>query len=284
MKAIDTLLSNLFDYAGLYPPAGLSMRSAANNYLEYKRGARAWALGRLIVNSNRVDELRSIAGDSFTDLRISVIIADDADPRASIRELGSMNQVEAIEIKCNGAAEVERIAPQIPSRLTAYFEIPMNDEGHGALKPIAAAGARAKIRMGGVVPAVIPSVVDVIRMLKVLADLKLPFKATAGLHHPVRSNRPLTYQPQGPSGMMHGFMNLCCAAAMVYLNGKGNEAAAALEEEDASAWKVTAGAVHWRNLSWTAEQLSTLRREFLISIGSCSFEEPMHDAESLGWL
>ena len=35
MSAIETLLAGLFDYAGLYPPAGLGMRSAANNYLEY---------------------------------------------------------------------------------------------------------------------------------------------------------------------------------------------------------------------------------------------------------
>jgi hypothetical protein len=46
MTAIQTLLAGLFDYAGLYPPASLSLRSAANNYLDYARGKHAKALGR----------------------------------------------------------------------------------------------------------------------------------------------------------------------------------------------------------------------------------------------
>jgi hypothetical protein len=30
--------------------------------------------------------------------------------------------------------------------------------------------------------------------------------------------------------------------------------------------------------------LSRTRKEFLISFGSCSFEEPIRDLEALGWL
>ena len=41
MTAIETLLAGLFDYAGLYPPASLDLRSAANNYLAYRQGKNA---------------------------------------------------------------------------------------------------------------------------------------------------------------------------------------------------------------------------------------------------
>ena len=34
MNAMEAALSNLIDYAGLYPPAALDMRTAVRNYLD----------------------------------------------------------------------------------------------------------------------------------------------------------------------------------------------------------------------------------------------------------
>ena len=63
MTAVDALLAGLFDYAGLYPPASLSLHTAAVKYLEYRRSSQhASALGRFIVNLDRLDEFRSISG------------------------------------------------------------------------------------------------------------------------------------------------------------------------------------------------------------------------------
>ena len=121
-------------------------------------------------------------------------------------------------------------------------------------------------------------------MLKILAELRVPFKATAGLHHPLRSRQALTYQPQSPMAVMHGFMNLSAAAAVLYFGGEADEALHALEEEDATAWRFTPDALHWRNHSWSTDQIADLRGQFLIGIGSCSFIEPIQDLESLGWL
>ena len=144
--------------------------------------------------------------------------------------------------------------------------------------------AREQIRMGGVVPEAIPSVLDVFKMVKTLADLRLPFKATAGLHHPLRSLRPLTYEPQSSTSVMHGFVNLACAAALLYFGGNVEDARCVLGEEDSTAWQVNSDSICWRDRSWTTEQMATLRRDFFMSIGSCSFEEPIRDLERLGWL
>ena len=62
MTAIETLLAGLFDYAGLYPPANLDLSPAADNYLKYRRSKHSAALGRFILNLDRLDEFRSIAG------------------------------------------------------------------------------------------------------------------------------------------------------------------------------------------------------------------------------
>ena len=79
MTAIETLLAGLFDYAGLYPPASLDLRSAANIYLRYRRSKRSAALGRFILNLDRADEFRSIVGDSLADFSLSVIAAENTD-------------------------------------------------------------------------------------------------------------------------------------------------------------------------------------------------------------
>jgi hypothetical protein len=284
MTAIETLLSGLFDYAGLYPPASLGIRSAGNNYIEYSRGPHAWALGRFIVNLDRVAELRSIAGDSFNQFRLSIIATESSDWESLATQIRSGAPIETLEMKCSHAEDVERIASHIPRNVMTYFEVGIDAGGRAALKSIAAVGARAKIRMGGVVAESFPSVPEVVQMLQALADLRLTFKATAGLHHPLRSRRPLTYQPQSPTGIMHGFVNVCCAASLVYAAGEAGDAAALLEDEDPSAWRVTSDAIQWRDRSFAVDQLADVRKQFLISIGSCSFEEPVRDLQSLGWL
>lgn len=284
MTAMETLLTGLFDYAGLYPPASLGLCSAVNNYLDYRRSKHASALGRFILNIEHLDELRSLVGDSLQEMKLSVIATESADWDSLAAQIHRGVSIEAVEVKCNHPVAIDSISRRISRELAAYFEVAMDAPAQATLKSVAAAGARAKIRMGGVIPEAFPSVSDVAPVLKTLAELQLPFKATAGLHHPVRASRPLTYHPQSPTGAMHGFMNLCCAAALLYFGGDSGEAETLLDERDPAAWRVSADAVHWRDRKWATAQLSTIRRQFLISIGSCSFEEPIHDMESLGWL
>jgi hypothetical protein len=49
MSAIRTLLQGSIDYAGLFPPAEVDMRTALENYARYSIGPSSWALGRFIV-------------------------------------------------------------------------------------------------------------------------------------------------------------------------------------------------------------------------------------------
>jgi len=79
MSAIDSLLAGLIDYAGLYPPAGLDMRVAARNYLNYRQGRHAPVLGRFIVDLSRLVELRQIAGHSIREMRLTVVAPTTAD-------------------------------------------------------------------------------------------------------------------------------------------------------------------------------------------------------------
>jgi hypothetical protein len=94
----------------------------------------------------------------------------------------------------------------------------------------------------------------------------------------------LTYELQGPAGVMHGFLNFCCAAAVMFFGGTAKDAEKALNDEDSSAWRLSVDRIQWRDATWTVDQLFAMRQTFFIGIGSCSFEEPIHDLETLGWL
>jgi len=171
----------------------------------------------------------------------------------------------------------------VPSQMPIYFEVPFTAD-RNILAAIAGAGARAKLRMGGLVAETFPPPPVVAGMLETLITRRIPFKATAGLHHPLRSRHPFTYLPGSPAGLMHGFINLLCAVAILHSGGTAEDATVALDEQDPAAFALTPDALRWRAYTFTADQFRTVRDHCLISIGSCSFTEPLCDLETLGWL
>jgi hypothetical protein len=135
-----------------------------------------------------------------------------------------------------------------------FCEVSTAEEGwRDRLAEVAAAGAKAKLRCGG---ARVPPVEEVAAFFAAARDLELPFKATAGLHHPVRTERE------------HGFLNFLCAADRA-CDGAGE---AELRE--------VLGATDARALGTG----SAAGRELFVSIGSCSFSEPVEDLRALGIL
>ena len=283
MTAIEAALTGLIDYAGLYPPASLDMGAAVRNYLDYLGHDYGWVLGRFIVDLTRLDELRDVAGDRTGDMRLSVLAAADADLQGISQHRSNGFCVESIEIKCDEPLRIARICEHMPPEVECYFEIPVRANCSGAIDAMAAVNVRAKLRMGGVVEDAIPAPSDVVHRLNLLTDRKVAFKATAGLHHPLRSTHRLTYAKESPRALMHGFVNLLCTAALLHFGGTECEATRLLEEQDAGAFHIDANSITVRDHKWTSAQLHEVRQCFT-GFGSCSFLEPLQDLEALGWL
>jgi hypothetical protein len=186
-------------------------------------------------------------------------------------------------VKWAAVRDLGAIAKSIPPDLERYIELPIDALDDATLDTIAGSGARAKLRLGGLVPEAFPSTEAVACALAVLGRHGLAFKATAGLHHPVRARHRLTYTADSPTGLMHGFVNLACAAALIHFGGDAPAAQAILEEQDSGAWHRSRDEIRWRSERWSADQLSETRLQFFISFGSCSLEEPICDLEALGW-
>ncbi|HVN92326.1 MAG TPA: hypothetical protein VMT38_01450 [Terracidiphilus sp.] len=284
MNAIDSLLAGLIDYAGLYPPARLDMHTATQKYLEYGQGTHAQALGRFVIDLDQFPPLCDTAGDSIRGMRFSVIASPGANWDHLQRLMDKGYAIEAVEVKADGAAEVARVAAQIPAGITLYVEVPVQGTTAETLDAVAAAGLRVKLRMGGVSAESIPSPRAIASMLGELSRRRMVFKATAGLHHPVRGRHTLDYSSESPTAVMHGFVNVACAATLLHFGCEADEAMEVLEEGCSSEWRVTPDSIGWRKNSWSADELGEMRQHFFAGFGSCSFEEPIRELEALGWL
>src|SRR5579863_3226593 len=243
--AIDALLAGLIDYAGLYPPASLDMRPAVENYLAYRGGKHAYTLGRFIVGLNRIEELRAVAGKEMANLRLSLIIPPDCEWARLAALLDQRIPIESIETKGSKPCGVDPIRKRAPAEIELYIELPIASVNEETLRSLGSAGLRLKLRMGGVTPQAFPPAHDVARALAAIAGSPLSFKATAGLHHPLRSRHALTFAQDSPSAIMHGFINLFGAAASTTFGGNDAEAEQILEEQDSAAWNLAPDAICW---------------------------------------
>jgi hypothetical protein len=292
------LMRNLIDYAGLFPPASLGIAPSIANYDVYSRSEWSWILGRFIVPATRLDEFEAaiaelptpITGTDFVNWRLSALLGSDpAADTARIREFNArmtnfaprrMAVVESVEVKVASPAEIIRLSEIIPAELAAYFEFPLSSCTE-FIAAVAKCGRKAKIRMGGETADNFPAPEGVIKFLRRCAASNVPFKATAGLHHPLRSVHRFTYEPDSAAGTMHGFLNVFMAALFLRAGMKAELAAEVLEEESAQAFQFEFGGVSWREHQLSRHQIADARRDFAVSFGSCSFTEPVNDLRTM---
>jgi hypothetical protein len=296
MKAVDALLAGLIDYAGLFPPAGEGMRQALQNYASYLDGPDRSALGRFIVPFARLKELEEAGGDltprgkRAEPWHLSVLLSGDV--QAESEEILRFNRkhstarngrvvIDVAELKASTPAEIERQRRALPKSLAAYFEIPLAGDVTALVRTIGGVDARAKMRTGGVTPAAFPAPEEIIDFILACQRQGVAFKATAGLHHPVRAEYRLTYEPDSPRGYMYGFLNVFLAAAFVFDGEPEVTAQAVLEETDPTTFVFEDSAVSWRDKRLSSHQLARSRAEFAVAFGSCSFREPVDELAQL---
>jgi hypothetical protein len=293
MRPVHTLLHGAIDYAGLFPPAALDLGAAVANYASYRSGTACWALGRLIVPAARLRELEAAAAPCFPTgvhrWRISALAGGELDHELDLvaafneRHAGQAT-VDTIELKASSPDAIGRALAAVDGRLGVYVEIPVSADPGDAVAALAAAGARAKVRAGGVVADAFPSPDDLFRFIQRCAAAGVPFKATAGLHHPLRGEYPLTYAPGSARGTMFGFLNVFLAAAGVSHGMPEETARALLVESSPGALEFDQEGVTYRGARLGDAELRHTRRSLAIAFGSCSFREPIDELRGLGLL
>jgi len=307
-RAEDVLFAGLIDYAGLFPPASLSMADAVDEYRAARQGPHAWMLGRFICPATRLEELAGLLVLTMQPGEepwpISTILDGDLAVAAVSSwsfdaEMGPAAQIALIEVppptQAGDGRSVENAIGTLEGAATAaftashvatpFFEIRLVDGWETGVGNLADALLHyqkiqrrivgAKLRCGGRTAAAFPTSVQVVSFITACVARGLPFKATAGLHHPIRH-----YDPD-LDVMRHGFLNLLTAAALAIEGCPEAELIDVVEETATDAFTIGVAGLSWRDRSVRVGDLVRTRREFA-SYGSCSFAEPTDDLVELG--
>lgn len=289
------LLRSAIDYAGLFPPAGLDMRSAVSNFATYLAGEDSWALGRFVVPVSRLDELAAAAGPFFpsaaTGQTWRLAALSGADLQADLDAIQNFNSryatsglpsvvIDSLERKAGSADDVRDTMQRLPAHLQAYLELPADRDPEPLLRCMAGSSLRAKVRTGGVTVEAFPSPAGLLRFIAASLRARVPFKATAGLHHPLRNDYRLTYAPDSIRGRMFGFLNVFLAAAALHSGMGETQALELLEEGSLPAFRFSDDGVRWRSFRLGLSQLQQARSEAIIAFGSCSFTEPIGELQA----
>lgn len=313
--AAYALLEGLVDYAGLFPPADLDLAPALDRYRQHRAGGEAWMLGPFIVPVGQLGAIEAIRSEQpDSPLSLSVLVGPpasdtgDAWLTAATDALGETRawrqrgtvQAEAFEarVPASLAHDADALADALgafeaaardsarPIRLAVEVPFLTDPAAAGPMaQAVADANGRAerpafalKLRCGGVTPDLVPSVDQLAAAIDAALQSGAPFKATAGLHH------PLPNHDEAVGARMHGFLGVFGGATLARLHGLGrDDLAEILDDADPDAWSVDDG-LRWRSLRASAAEVADARAQAALSFGSCSFDEPRDDLRALGWL
>lgn len=315
LSSVQTLMGGLIDYAGLFPPSQLAMNRATENYAKYLRAEHAEFVGRFICPVPKLAELtkhgaivmpgtHATSGypehaDVLEPWQVSGIIIGDLEENLETiykfnehhdDEANGLALVDAIEMRVSSSDEIDEALEIIPEMIDTAFEIPqdviMNCDPRGLIAAMSGSQVLAKIRCGGVEPSMFPSSENVAEFMLACKNANVPFKCTAGLHHPIRAEQNLTYEDNPPRGIMHGFINVFFAAAYVRATKKPDlgTAVGIINEMDPKAFKFDEQGISHKNTKISNIELGQMREGFATSYGSCSIDEPIADLKAMGLL
>ncbi len=304
-NSLKIFLSQIVDYAGMYPPANLPLEEAFGNFVLYQQAEEAWMLSRFIIPAKRLEELPRFygslsfsmlgrggkdAGEFLENLKLDIYDIQafremhGVDAHADMFEVAlpasELNDVERAHDLVNSAAEVLN-----KNGLTVFFETPSGegwqmraDKLMRFLKKFKDRHIGFKLRTGGVVADAFPSTEQVAWAIASVRDAGVPMKCTAGLHHPVR------HFNEGVQTKMHGFLNVFCAGVLAVTNYLSiDQIQDILEDEDPASFVFDESGFEWKDLRVVTADILHARQQFA-SFGSCSFDEPREDLRALGLL
>ena len=295
---------------GCFRPQGCRWTTSSPTFPIISSPKNVAMLGRLILPVSKLPELEAAASDflkvsaEVAPWRISVLappIENDSGSLdsqkfdAALDTIGSFNErhrngnlviIDAMEVQAPTVDLIQATIQRLPDRVISFLEIPDLSHPEPMIQAISEVQDDrqicAKIRTGSVVATLIPPPSDVARFIAACAKHQVGFKATAGLHHPVRGNYRLTYEENAPRSQMFGFLNVFFASVFAFEHGVSEDLLIdILSNEDASRFGFDDHNLKWDNLEVSAQRVAEHRQRGIISFGSCSFVEPTTELQLL---
>jgi len=256
-------------------------------------------LGGFVLSTEQFDATRQLLSqfDAQHPLRVAALGPKSAsadaflealdDAEAAIRSLSRHNvdliSISHLEMFLPHDIDVASLqeAKSILGDLPVFWEAPP-DRAEQTIALLAGFNSDAdlatfgyKLRTGGVTADAFPTSMQIAKALVTPATHQLPIKFTAGLHHPLRQYR------EEVKTKMHGFLNVVGAAVLAAEHRwDADQTAIVLDDENADSFSFTDDFFAWREWRIDTKRLR-YRRRFVVSFGSCSFDDPRDDLRAL---
>lgn len=291
-SALRALLDGAIDYAGLFPPASLSLEAAMANYARDVRTGDAWMLGSFVLPVAKFAETKRFAADfdAQNPLRISALglkTKNTTEFRVELKKIRA-----ALGDFAMGGAQIAQLEMPLPEdfdekTLTdareilgdtrAFWETTTNNSER-TVALLAQANdplSGYKLRTGGVIADAFPTSAQIATALVACSSTNVPIKFTAGLHHPVRMFR------EEVKTKMHGFLNVLGAGVLAReLQWDVAQTTAMLDDEESASFMIDDDVFRWSEFQIASANIRK-QRAFVTSFGSCSFDEPREDLRAL---
>lgn len=292
--ALRVLLRGVVDYAGLFPPASLDMAAAAGEYAMHRASPDQWMLGRFVLPAARLTEFEQAAKpvmptEAWQSWALSALMSGDVEEDVARAEQFNERHrdaragavlVDTVELKVNTPRDVSHAGELLDRRFDTYMEVPVGEDPAALIEAIARTHAKAKIRTGGTTADAFPTSAQVVRFISRCLGHKVGFKATAGLHHPLRNEYRLTYAPDAERATMFGFLNVLLATAALGAGADEQTAIRILESRQPGEIEFGSDNVRAAGMELGAADIKRAR-DSMASFGSCSFREPVEDLRAL---
>lgn len=297
-------MSQILDYAGMYPPANLPLEEAFKNFIAYQSDPDAWMLSRFVIPAIRLAELPSFdekisftaVGRSGRDMddflsNLNLDISDinsfrDTRKNAAVDMYETALPASSLTDKFTANNIVTRAADSLNRNgIAVFFEAPFGEGWESraeklmrALRKVKDKHVGFKLRTGGVTAEAFPSTEQIAWAIASVRDAGVPLKCTAGLHHPIR------HFNDSVQTKMHGFLNVFGAGVLAEAKDLSQaQIQSILEDENPEHFSFDEDSFAWKDLRVATSEIAKSRL-FATSFGSCSFDEPREDLKQLGLL
>lgn len=296
VDARTAAFSGLIDYAGVFPPASLPMHEAVAGYRAVMASDDRWLIGRFLVRASQLQELAAVATHFLVagEQPWSIGVVLDVSPGAGAslghdfqREMSPAMSIAAFELILEPGADpgrlIDTVAPIDPD-LAVFIEVdrvePLDDQIRAIGVALRDRGRRggAKLRCGGLAHDDFPTVDEVTEFVWAASFADVPFKATAGLHQPIRHRDPAI------GVWRHGFVNLLIGSVAADAGQSRSVVREIIAESDPTAFSITPVAASWRGVVLPGSAIRRSRQRGLVAFGSCDIDEPRDALAGLSFL
>ena len=313
-KSFKLFADHLIDYAGLFPPASLHLKTALECYLDNLKKPNNWMLSRFIIPARRLPELAATIKDEKIDIKgmltFSVLgsgganemsffnnLKDDIDYIHTFENtLGSKVEIEVYDVRLpgdlQGDPDVKSIRQFIDHHyrmfetglehpIKIFYEVNPDRNLHNIIKGIWYHNkfervTGYKIRIGRADVSAIPSAELIASAIDICRQYQVPMKFTAGLQQPIR------HYDENLKTKMHGFINVFSAGIFAFChNISGDQILEMIDDEDPDDFTFKENSFAWKNLYIIPDEVRRAREKFMISFSSFSLDMLMEDLSSI---